>query len=200
MIPLSVGRSELRTVAPEAKSLATGVLGVEHDREVIAKDRFVVDSRTFEVIALVTPDADEWLRRVLVREVQQPERVLYLCLKPENHDGASSTEPLPELVKVMPYAHITDKPVEMVRETEGGGVEAANLKQIQASEIAASYFSEGNLERLLYCLMAYSDVEVTAAAARAREFPRYRFNGSPVLESYRWASDFPMSITLVEER
>jgi hypothetical protein len=35
---------------------------------------------------------------------------------------AAFTEPLPELVKVLPHAHITDKPVEAVKEGEGEGL------------------------------------------------------------------------------
>jgi hypothetical protein len=69
-----------------------------------------------------------------------------------------------------------------------------------ASEIAHSLLSEANLERLLYCLIVASDVEVTAAQARDRVFPRYRFNGSPTLGNYDWARDYLYSVTLVEER
>jgi hypothetical protein len=137
---------------------------------------------------------------MLVREVQLPERILYLALKPEGHDGASAAEPLPDLLKVLPYAHITDKSVEVVREGEGDGVETVSLKQVQASEIARSYFSDEILGRLLYCLLVPSDVSVTAAEARDRVFPRYRFNGSPTLCEDNWAGDYPCSVSLIEER
>jgi hypothetical protein len=126
--------------------------------------------------------------------------VLYLALKPAGHDGASSTEPLPELLKVMPHPYIKDKPVEAVNQQESGGLEAVNLKQVEASEIARSYLSSENLERLLYCMLVPSNVEMTAEDAKARVYPRFRFNGSPSMDSYEWARDYPWSVTLVEER
>jgi hypothetical protein len=115
-------------------------------------------------------------------------------------DGALSTEPLPKRVKLMPYAHITDKPVETVREGEGEGLEAVKLKQIMACEIAGSFLIKANLNCLLYCLIVSSDVSVTTARARDRVILRYRFNGSPTLSEYDWARDYPYSVPLVEER
>jgi hypothetical protein len=204
-IPVSVyspgvDNSRLKNIAPGLRELATGTLAVGYSTEILPKDRLVVSGRTFEIIAPISPDTNEWLHRAVVREIQLPERLLFLALRPEGYDGASNAEPLPELVKVIPHPYITDKPVEMVKESEGSGFEAANLKQIQVAEIARSFFSDANLERLLYCLIVLSDVEVTAEQARDRVFPRFRFNGSPTLENYKWASSFDMSVTLVEER
>jgi hypothetical protein len=69
-----------------------------------------------------------------------------------------------------------------------------------ACEIARSFLYEENLERLLYGLIVASDVEVTAAQARDRVFPRYRFTGSPTLSEDDWARDYAYSVPLVEER
>ncbi|MBI3654064.1 MAG: hypothetical protein HY231_23790 [Acidobacteria bacterium] len=170
------------------------------DTDIRAKDRFIINDRWFEAIFVLTAKTLEVRRKVLAREVQLPERVLYLALKPDGHDSASSIEPLPEIVRIMPFAYVVDKPVETIKETEGGGIEAANLKQIAVWEIARSFLSAANLSRLLYCLIVDSDVEVTAEGARTRLYPRYRFNGSPSIESYAWARDYPYSVTLVEER
>jgi len=195
-----VDNSRLKNVAPELRSHATGTIAVAYSTAILAKDRVIVSDRTFEIIAPISPDENEWLHRAVIREIQPFERVLYLCLRPEGHDGASSSEPLPELVKVLPFAFIVDKGVEAVAEKESGGMEAVNLKQVEASEIARSYLSSENLERLLYCLLVPSDVEVAAEDAQARVYPRFRFNGSPSLDTYAWARDYPWSVTLVEER
>jgi hypothetical protein len=189
------------------RGTALGAIEVRASEEVAlsiaAKDRLKVTTqgdRLFEVIAPLSARTIEIRRKLIVREINLPVRVLYLALRPVGHDGASSDEPLPELVKVIPYPYVTDKPVEMVKESEGSGYEAANLKQIMAAEIARSFFSEANLSRLLYCLVVPSDVMVTAAQARDRAYPRYRFNGSPSIENHQWANNFPYSVGLVEER
>lgn len=208
IFPPGVMKAELRSLVPHLRGTTLGAIEVRASEEIAlsiaAKDRLRVKTqgdRLFEVIAPLSARTVEIRRKLIVREINLPERVLYLALRPEGYDGASSDEPLPELVKVIPHAYITDKPVEMVKESDGSGYEAANLKQIMAAEIARSFFSNENLSRLLYCLIVPSDVTVTAEQAQARVYPRYRFNGSPSSENYKWSdNDFAYSVGLIEER
>jgi hypothetical protein len=147
------------------RGMPLAALKASVDADIQAKDRFVIDGRTFECVIPLTAKTIEIRRKFLAREIQPPERVLYLCLKPEGFDGASNVKPLPELVQVIPFAYITDKPVEIVDQGDGKNV-VAQLKQRSAREIARSFFSEENLARLLYCLVVHSDVVVTAEGAR----------------------------------
>jgi hypothetical protein len=168
--------------------------------DIKAKDRFTLGDRLFEAIFPVTAKTIEIRRKVLVREIQLPERILYLALEPDGYHGASTSKPLPELIKVIPYANVTDKPVEMVKENDNQSFVAANLKQLMAAEIGRSFVTDEVLARLLYCLIVPSDVEVTAEQARDRVFPRYKLNGSPVLMNFQWATDYAYSLTLVEDK
>lgn len=166
-----------------------------------AKDRIVVKSqnnRLFEVIAPLTARTIEIRRKLLVHEIQQPERLLYLALAPTGYDSTSDAQALPELIKVLPVPFVVDKNVDTVTESESGGVGMIRLKQFEVHEIALSYFSPANLARLLYCLVVPSDVTPTAQQAADHLFPRYAFNGSASFENHRFASLFPWSVALVE--
>ena len=200
--PYSPGttRAMFRSLTSRYRESPLGTIALEAGTAVIAKDRLSLDGRTFDVIAPMTPNPDEYLRRVLVREVQQPERECYLAFKPDGYDGASNEEPLPELVRVLPIPFITDRPTDTVVEREGRGLEVARLKEYQLAEIAINFFSQSNIARLLYCLIVSSDITPTAQQARDRSYPRYRFNGAPSYESYQWSAMFPWCVGLVEDK
>ena len=217
VFPPGVMKGEYRTLVPShLKSIPIGAIEVKaaspatpSDPERLlstaigAKYRLTVTSqgsRVFEVIGPLNPRTVEIRRKLLVREIHQPERELYLALKPSGYDGADTAEPLPELVRVLPVPFISDKSIETVVERHGGGMEAVNLKQVDVAEIARGFLTTANLDRLLYCLVVNSDVQVTAANARDRAYPRYRFNGSPSYENHHWSSDYPYCVRLVEDR
>ena len=200
--PYSPGTTKgmFRALTSRYREIPVGTIALEAGTAAIAKDRFSLNGRTFEVIAPMTPSPDEYLRRLLVREVQQPERECYLAFKPGGYDGASNNEPLPELVRVLPIPFITDRPTETVVEREGRGIEVARLKEYQLAEIAIGFFSQANIARLLYCLIISSGITPTAEQARDRVYPRYRFNGAPSYESYQWSAMFPWCVGLVEDK
>ncbi|MEW6210147.1 MAG: hypothetical protein AB1631_17405 [Acidobacteriota bacterium] len=197
--PPGAAQSQMRAVSSSHRSTPTGTVSTAAGQDVVAKDRLLLGNRLFEVIAPITPDDQEWVRRSLIREINQPERELWLALKPTGFDGASTAEPTPELVRVLPVPFIEDKPIETIEEREGGGQVAARLRQLEVSEIARDYLTESNLSRLLYCLVVMSDVTPTAEGARDRQYPRYRFNGSPEYCNDNWSQFFPWRLSLVQE-
>jgi hypothetical protein len=193
-------KSSFRAITTRHSDAPIGTIAFESGVDVQAKDRVTLSGRVFEVITPLTPDPDEWLRRALVREIQQPEREFYLALKPIDYDGANNSEALPELVRVLPIPFIADKQLETIAEREGSGAEIARLKQLEVAEIGIAYLTEQNRARLLYCLIIESGTTPTPEQARDRLFPRYVFNGSPSFENHHWSQMFPWSVALVEER
>jgi len=193
-------KGSFRAISTRYREAPLGTIVVEPGKDVRSKDRIALMGRLFEVITPLTPNPDEWVRRVLVREIQLPERELYLALKPDGYDGGSVNEALPTLTRVLPIPFIADKQIETIADREGAGAEIARLKQLEVAEIGIDYLSETNRGRLLYCLVVSSNTTPTAAQARDRVFPRYRFNGSPSFENHQWAAMFPWSVALVEER
>jgi hypothetical protein len=205
VFPPGVMKSSYRSLVPShLRGVPIGEIEVRLDdgnaHAIAAKDRLAIGSRVFEVVAPLTGRTIEIRRKLIVREIQQPERELWLALKPDGYDGGSVSEALPELIRVLPAPYISDKQVETVAESEGRGAEIARLKQLEVYEVALPYFSEANRSRLLYSLIVNSGTVPTPEQARDKAFPRYLFNGSPSLENDQWSMSFPWCVALVEER
>jgi hypothetical protein len=205
VFPPGVAHSQYRSLVPShLRSIPIGEIEVRvadgNTWSIGSKDRLSVGGRLFEVIAPLTDRTIEIRRKLIVREIQQPERELWLALKPDGYDGGSVSEALPELIRVLPTPYISDKQVETVAESEGRGTEIARLKQLEVYEVGLAYFSEANRAKLLYCLVVNSGTTPTAEQARDRVFPRYLFNGSPSFENAQWSMSFPWCVALVEER
>lgn len=189
-----------KSVAPHLRSLPLGTVKVPVGSDVRAKDRLTLSGRLFEVIAPLTPRSIEIRLKFIVREIHQPERELYLALMPQDYDGTSQPEPLPELVRVLPIPFITDKVIEQMVDSEGKGVQVARLKQVEVAEVAYDYFTPKIIDRLAYLLVVESTLTPNAEDARDRKCARFRFNGSPSYENHHWSSQFPWGVALVEER
>ncbi len=194
LVPSVVGKSSFRYIAPEMRELGSGVVQVKLSDDVRVKDRLVVGERLFEIVAPVTPDSREWIRRLIVREIRLPERALYLALKTGGHDTASNADAVAELIKVLPHAYIVDRPIEVVEQGDKNVI--VHLKQYEVSEIARAYFTDEIRARLLHCLVVSSDVTPTVEQANDGVFTPYRFGGSLTLENYKWGNDFGYRVML----
>lgn len=205
IVPPGYKQASEKNVAPypHLRGVPLGTIKVPVGSDVRAKDRALIGGRLFEVVAPLAGRTIEIRLKFLVREIQQPERELYLALKPEGgYDGATNVEALPELVRVLPVPFISDKGTDVITAREGPGAEIATLKQIEVSEIALDYLADATLARILYFLVLNSGSAPTAEQARDRIFPRYLLTkgSTPSFENHQWAAMFPWSVALVEER
>lgn len=208
IFPPGVMKGEYRTLVPaHLRGVPIGAIEVrvaDGDNLALgATDRLIVETqgrRLFEVIAPLTARTIEVRRKLIVREIQQPERELYLVYLSGDRDSLSSDAVLPiSVVRVLPVPFIIDDPVEMGGVNESGAAEMAVLKRFQVSEVRLDYLDTDSA-RPDYCVIVFSDVEVTAQKLRDGTFARYRFQDSPRLVVGQWARADEWTLKLVQDK
>jgi hypothetical protein len=120
------------------------------------------------------------------QRVKEHELDLYLAFAPAGYDGASTTETLPTLIKIVPRPKIVNKPLVFPKETEGGGEVVAALQKYEVSEVSRNYLDEEL--RPLYFLVVPADQELVEEEVRTRVNPRSRYMlvGTPQLFQSQW--------------
>ncbi len=206
LVPPGAGRSEFRNIAPSyLKNLPLGVIEVSVDSElgvsIVAKDRMTCTTkgnRVFEVIAPVTPRTVEIRRKLLVREIHQPERVLYIVKLSSSFNSLSGQAVAPlSVVKVLPIPFIEDDQIDSVTLGEAGGAEIAVLARFKVSEIPYNFINPASPPD--YFVIARSGDEVTPEAVRDNLFPRYSLQAAPMLAQIQWSRPDEWTIKLVQD-
>lgn len=121
------------------------------------------------------------------QQINEHELDLWAAYAPKDYDGASSEEPLPVLVKIVPRPRIINKALDYPKEREGHGEVMAAVQKLEVTEISRTYSADKLAP--MYWLVLDTDTQPTPEQAQQtspRIYPRYRLLGSPNLLMREW--------------
>lgn len=200
IFPPGLTPHNVRAVVPGGNQFPFGGCYAPVGISFLHKDRLIVltqGNREWEVLAALTPQRYPTQLLLSIREVQIPERELWLVYMPAGRTGLSSSLEAPaSIVKVLPRPLVMDDQIETVSIGDQDGMETAVLARYAVTEIPYAFLASQPAPS--FCLIVTAGVDVEAEDIQDGVYPTYRYASAPQLLPAQWGVPPEWKLSLVQ--